>query len=72
MKICKFIKHWYEGKAVRDDLDEPDTIGGMGVLHSSHKEYHWTAIFAKKLVDFYFKYWQWLWGLTFALLLKLI
>lgn len=38
----RFFRLWWRGRDVRVDPLEPDTIGGMGVIHETEKRYHWT------------------------------
>ncbi|TXI36782.1 MAG: hypothetical protein E6Q59_08840 [Nitrosomonas sp.] len=71
-KIYQSICRWYSGYHVIVDPDEPDTIGGLGVIHKTRKEFHWTAKLARSMVAFYLKYWQWLWGIAIALIIKFL
>ncbi|HEY9827359.1 MAG TPA: hypothetical protein V6D19_18115 [Stenomitos sp.] len=52
MKIFQKIKQWYGGKDVKDDPDAPDTLGGMMVMNSYHKEFHWSAELARRTWKF--------------------
>jgi hypothetical protein len=63
------IRQWYNGKDVRIDPDEPETIGGLGVIHETYKEFHWTAKSARYLVSFFLRYWQWICGSVLAIFL---
>lgn len=70
--IYRPLCRWYSGYYVRIDPDEPETIGGMGVMYETRKEFHWAAKSARSIVAFYFKYWKWLWGIAAALILKFL
>ena len=63
MFILKQFRQWYYGKDIRVDSDEPDIVGGMGVLHETYKEFHWSAKIVCSLVSFYLLHWKWLWGI---------
>lgn len=69
MFMSKQLRQWYNGKYVPVDTDEPDTIGGMSVLHETKKEFHWSAKIFRSFVFFYFHHWQWLWGTATAVFL---
>ena len=69
MTILNKFCQWYSGKDIRVDTDEPETIGGLGVLHETYKEFHWSAKTAHSLVSFYIRHWQWLWGTVTAVFL---
>ncbi len=61
--MLRHLREWYQGKDIRVDPNEPDTIGGMRVLHDTYKEFHWTAKAARSLVCFYLRHWIALWTL---------
>ena len=67
--MFKQLRQWYNGKDIPVDPDEPDTIGGMRVLHETKKEFHWSARIFRSFVSFYFRHWQWLWGTATAVFL---
>ncbi len=60
MKIFQKVQRWYNGEDIRDFPDYPDTIGGLGVIHSYHKKFHWTAKTVRSLVAFYMRNWKWI------------
>lgn len=71
--IYRPLCRWYSGYDVRVDADESDIgCGGLGVMHETRKEFHWTAKLVRSIAVFYFKYWQWLWGIAAALILKFL
>lgn len=71
MKISKPFNQWYNGKDVRTNPDEPDTLGGMSVMHAHTKKVHWTAKIARSLVAFYLIHWKWLWGILVPIMLAI-
>lgn len=64
--MLKQLRQWYAGKDIPVNPDEPDSIGGMRVLHETKKEFHWSAKIFRSFVSFYFHHWQWLWGTAIA------
>lgn len=57
--MLKKIKNWYNGKQVRIDNGEPETIGVMAVLPEYETVFHWSAIVARKTVSYVKKeYWR--------------
>ena len=64
--MIKIIKNWYNGKQVRADNGEPETLGGIGVLPEYTTEYHWTTKVARVIVGFYLLHWKWVWGTMFS------
>lgn len=51
--IYHTLNRWYSGYDVRVDPDKPDTgAGGLGVLHETKKEFHWTAKLARSVWEF--------------------
>lgn len=60
------IKNWYNGKQMRIDPAEPETIGGMGVFHEYTTEFHWSAKLVRSFMAFYRFHWQWFWTTVIA------
>ena len=54
------IKQWYNGKRVKIDNGQPDTIGGLPVMQDYRTEYHWTARLVRAIFGFCGTHWQWL------------
>ncbi|VXB72303.1 conserved hypothetical protein [Luteimonas sp. 9C] len=62
--MFRALKEWYKGKTVETGgYNAP----GILTLPKRHIEYHWTARFARSLVGFYLKHWQWVWGSAIAI-----
>jgi len=62
----KIIKNWYKGKRVQLNKDEPDTYGGLNVIHEYETDYHWTAKIVRTIVTFYMLQWKWVWATMFS------
>jgi len=60
------IRDWYRGTSRAIEF-ENDSNGSalIGTIYMT--EHHWTARVAHRLVDFYFKNWQWLCTTALAL-----
>ena len=61
-KMIKYLHKWYNGKDVRVNPNESEEWGGIGLIHETYKEYHWSAKAARSLVTFYLMNWQWIFG----------
>lgn len=70
--MVRWLREWWNGKDVRVDPDEPDTIGGPGVLHEYRNEKHWTSVSAHRFVDWHARNWIAFWGLLIAALTALV
>jgi len=63
------FKSWWNGKQVPVDPDEPETMGGLGVLHETVTIRHWTSTVAHCVVNFYLTHWKWVWPTCIAALI---
>ena len=57
------IRQWYRGKFIPENNLNSDVII---VVDGFHKR-HWTAHFARTLVTFWLKHWQWIIGTAIAI-----
>lgn len=61
--MLKTIKRWYNGS-------EKITKGESGTdyvfMPAPYTDFHWSALIARAFVNFYLKYWQWVWATTVA------
>ncbi len=64
--MVRRLREWWDGKEVRADPDEPDTIGGPGVLHEYWNEKHWTSVSAHRFVAWHARNWVSFWTLVIA------
>ena len=65
------IKRWYNGNpaAINMPSHREGNVVFIGGPISAGIKYHWTAKIARVVVNFYFKNWQWLWGIFVAVIL---
>lgn len=56
----KMRELWAERQELIDP-DEPDTVGGMGVIHQYRTITPPLRRFARTLKKFYLAHWQWIW-----------
>lgn len=57
------IKKWWNGKDSYDD-DRNSSLKFIMPLNQKH----WTSKLAHRLVEFYIKYWQFIWGSIIAII----
>lgn len=70
MSLKTKFEQWKKGDFIPKTPDQPETLGGMGML----REGEWKQPLFIRLWNissqFYLKYWQWLWGAAIALIVK--
>lgn len=64
--MVRRLREWWDGKEVRVDPDEPDTMGGMGVMHDTVNVKSQTSKVAHRFVDWYSRNWVSFWTLVIA------
>ncbi len=62
--MVRWLREWWDGKDVRVDPDEPDTMGGMGVMHETVNVQSRTSKAAHRFVDWHSRNWVPFWGLV--------
>ncbi len=60
MKLGEIVQRWYEGRYIPPD----NPPGSMFVFLEGHYERHWSSRFAHTVIEFYFKEWKWVIGIT--------
>lgn len=60
--LWKRVQRWYEGEMKFDSAPMP----------GPYFERHWTAEKVRTLVNFYLKYWMWIWGIVVAIVLDIL
>lgn len=70
--MVRWMRAWWNGKDVRVDPDEPDTVGGLGQIHQYRTVRHWTAELAHRLARWHAKNWDKLWTLAISAMSLLI
>ena len=61
------IKRWYHGDTKIHEF-ENDPQSTIVIFPMIYTEYHWTAKFARTIVRFYLRHWQWVWSTIIAVL----
>ncbi|MDP9559948.1 UNVERIFIED_ORG: hypothetical protein J2740_001118 [Rhizobium nepotum] len=61
--LKEILADWYQGKYVPYENDPRSSVFIVGGGY----ERHWTALAARKLVEFWFTHWQWTIGTVLAL-----
>lgn len=62
--MVRRLREWWNGKDVRVDPNEPDNIGGMGVIPNTVNVKSQTSKAAYRFVDWHARNWIPFWGLV--------
>lgn len=64
---ARAVSKWWHGKDVRIDPEEPDTMGGMAVIHETEVRFHWSRKWLATCIAWVKKTWAWGLGLVTAI-----